>query len=155
MWITPADRPGLPGMIEDEVAGLYNARWFGSRIYASVPGQANVRVLDSLQVWSTERQTWAPIDSVPVREADLQRGVRTAARWLVSNDSVGIFLFPPSAVSPDGSRLLLDWTRTRDGSRATDSTVYSGYWLVPLDGSEQTRPPQMGGYRISWSDEGL
>ena len=88
-------------------------------------------------------------------DTDLRRGIRTAGRWLVTNDSVGDILIPHSPMSPDGDQLVVTWHRTMDGSRATDSTTYRTNWLMSLDGTEQKRLPGVEGTAIRWTAEGL
>ena len=163
LWITRADpqdtprsdRRNAPGLVDDEVAPLQQPTWQGPQIFAKDYDQSNIRVLDSLRVWSIERGGWVALHEAIGADTDMRRGVKTTGRWLVTNDSVGDFLSPPHARSPDGDQLVVTWHRTMDGSRATDSTTYWLEWLMSLDGTEQKRLPGMEGTAVRWTTEGL
>lgn len=154
LWIQPVE--GGPGaaMVEGEV-GLVRPRWQGPYLVAGPPGLSReFRVLDSLEAWNFEQQEWVPLLAGDLSAIDLRRNLRARGIGVTPIDSITQWI-GPRAVSPDGQRLLVDWGRTLDGSRATDSTVYATTWLFSADGSDRTRIPTIIGDVLAWTNDGL
>jgi serine/threonine protein kinase len=157
LWITSGQVESLPAMVATaKPYAPLGTRWLGSSIYVTGEGQRNVQVLDSLQLYDIDDQQWLPIDSVQ-SDYDSRRGVDARDRWLITNDSTGALLFTPQYSSPDGTRLLVEWHRTVDGSRATDSTTYTDSWLLSADGTVQRRLPKapLPSSIYGWTSDGL
>jgi len=151
LWLTNAATDTWPAMVRGEtLSGIFTS-WVGGRLF--VTSMTNVQVFDDLSIWSVERQAWLPLAATDPQEADLRRGAQASGRHLLSNDSVGTQILRLLPKPPDADSVLMYWLRTLDGSRATDSTVYWGNWLVSVDGTAQTRLPGEG-MAIGWTEDG-